>query len=149
MNEQEIKRADYNFNNTILLNVGFPISVTDHGEGFKDERFSAQITTPKGLVAFGETREQAVLELHRSLMVKFHHDYGLNDQLFETVVGPTPSADEMMHMIESMLFDGYYVKGVMPSTQEKARQLILRMGGPKHWDPTLLGFKGEKEDNEE
>lgn len=148
MNEQEIKKAEDNSNNTILLNISFPISVSDHGESFKDDRFSAQVTTPKGLVAFGETREQAILELHKSLMVKVHHDYGLNDQLFKAGSGSPPTAEEMMHMIESMLFDAYYVKSAMPSTQEKARSLILRMGGPKHWDPTSLGFKGEIEDNE-
>lgn len=145
MNEQEqLNAANSNFHDTIMVSVNFPITVTDHREDAPAEsRFIAQVNGMQGMVVSGHTRGQALQELHTSLIVKMHHDYGLQGQLLDRITGTPPTAEEMLHMIESMLFDHYAVQGLMPTTVERAKQIILRSGGPQGWSPQDLGFDPE------
>lgn len=143
--EKEALSAQTNFDNTMMVSLNFPINVTDLGEDAprKDERYIAESNDIMGMIAFGRTKAEAIDELNKSMKLKILYDLGVPELMFDQAIGTPPTGEEMLHIIESMLFDQMSIGGVFPDTTEKVREIILRAGGPQSWEPSALGFKKE------
>lgn len=138
--QEDLKKAENNFNDTLMVSISFPVKVTDLGESSEEDRFIAEAVGVQGMVTSGRTRDHALNELHMNLVVKLHYDHGMKDTLMQRGPEYPPTGEQMMHLIESMLFDYHCVGGLMPTTISKAKQTILRAGGPQGWSPQSLGF---------
>lgn len=127
-----------NIERNLLVSLIFPVIVSEIDDGHKD-RFLAEAIGTIGGSEWGKTEQEAVDALHQAIVTKLHRCHSI--PTIDRITGTPPTAEEMMHMVESMLFDHHTVGGLMPSTLENARVMLLRAGGPQNWKPEQLGFK--------
>lgn len=125
-------------NLNLLVSIVFPISIDDVDDG-EENRYFAQAMGTIGCSEWGKTEQEAVDALHQAIVAKLYDKHHI--QMLDRITGTPPTAEEMMHMVESMLFDNCAHGTINQDTLDDARAMLLRAVGPQSHSWNELGLK--------